>query len=66
VARKDPHAVALGKKRWTKTGDDPRVIGSLGGIAARGKSGGPRKEGPRCPCGAMTLKRALARGHKCA
>lgn len=32
----------------------------------RSGSGRPQKLGvPRCKCGAMTLKRALARGHKC-
>lgn len=25
----------------------------------------PRSDAPRCNCGAMTLKRATARGHKC-
>ncbi len=28
-------------------------------------SGRPLTDPPRCPCGAMTLKRAKARGHKC-
>ena len=50
-------ASELGRRRWTSTGDDPREIGKLGGR--------PRSKGPRCPCGAMTLKRARARGHKC-
>jgi len=27
--------------------------------------GRPRSNAPRCACGAMTLKRALARGHHC-
>ena len=27
--------------------------------------GRPRSKAPRCPCGAMTRKRARARGHKC-
>ena len=27
--------------------------------------GRPRTDAERCACGAMTLKRALARGHKC-
>lgn len=62
--KKDPAAVALGRKRWTSTGDDPVVVGTLG--AKYGKLGGrPRKKGPRCPCGAMTAKRAKARSHKC-
>ena len=31
-----------------------------------GSARGPRDAtAPRCPCGAMTLKRADARGHKC-
>lgn len=28
--------------------------------------GRPRKPGPRCECGEMTLARAKARAHKCA
>lgn len=28
-------------------------------------SGKPRSDKPRCKCGAMTAKRAVARGHKC-
>ena len=27
--------------------------------------GGPRSDKPRCACGAMTLTRALTRGHDC-
>jgi hypothetical protein len=27
--------------------------------------GRPRSDQPRCPCGAMTLRRAIARGHRC-
>lgn len=27
--------------------------------------GKPRSTSPRCPCGAMTAKRAKARGHRC-
>jgi hypothetical protein len=29
------------------------------------KGGRPLSDGPRCPCGEMTLARAKARGHKC-
>lgn len=29
------------------------------------KGGRPRTKAPRCPCEAMTRKRALARGHRC-
>ena len=50
-------ASELGRRRWTSTGDDPRKIGKLGGR--------PRSKAERCGCGAMTLKRAKARGHKC-
>jgi hypothetical protein len=31
-----------------------------------GREGGrPRSDEPRCACGEMTLKRAIARAHKC-
>lgn len=29
------------------------------------KGGAPRSRKRRCPCGDMTLRRAIARGHKC-
>ncbi len=32
----------------------------------RPEGGRPRSNAPGCPCGGMTLKCALARGHKCA
>jgi hypothetical protein len=52
---------ALAHLRWANATeaerDQPRQAGLLGGR--------PRKRGPRCPCGAMTLKRAKARGHRC-
>lgn len=32
---------------------------------ARPGAGRPRSDAPRCPCGAMTAKRAAARAHKC-
>lgn len=32
---------------------------------AGGKNGGRKAKGPRCACGAMSAKRALARGHRC-
>lgn len=51
------------------------VNGRSGGVsrtpdkvrAARenGQKGGRPKSFPRCPCGAMTLKRARARHHHC-
>lgn len=50
-------ASELGRRRWTSTGDDPREVGKLGGR--------PRSKAKRCLCGAMTLKRAKARGHRC-
>lgn len=55
----------FGKRRWKTTGDDPTVVGRLGGLAARGHSGRPRSKGKRCPCGEMTATRARSRGHKC-
>jgi hypothetical protein len=59
---KNPAAVALGRLRAAK--GDLAAVGSLGGLAARGK---PRKRqpAPRCACGKMTLARAEKRGHKC-
>lgn len=59
---KNPAAVALGRLRAAK--GDLAAVGSLGGLAARGK---PRKRqsAPRCACGKMTLARAEKRNHKC-
>jgi len=59
---KNPAAVALGRLRAAK--GDLAAVGSLGGLAARGK---PRKRQPveRCPCGKMTAARAEKRNHKC-
>lgn len=35
-------------------------------VKAGGRNGGrPRSAVPRCTCGVMTLKRALARAHHC-
>lgn len=50
----------LARLRWSKPDadrDQPRKIGKLGGR--------PRTA-PRCPCGAMTVDRAMKRNHKCA
>jgi hypothetical protein len=47
---KNPAAVALQALRKTKTG---------------GRNGGRPKTAQRCPCGAMTLKRAEQRNHRC-
>lgn len=30
-----------------------------------GRTGGRPRTAPRCPCGAMTIKRAALRGHRC-
>lgn len=44
-----------------------RLLNSLRKTRSGGHNGGrPRSGAPRCACGEMTLKRALARGHKCA
>ena len=56
-------AAALAALRWetTKTTEAhsqaARENGKLGGR--------PRSKQKRCACGAMTLKRAIARGHHC-
>lgn len=55
-------ASQMGHKRWKGISAEDRTkyateVGKLGGR--------PRKSGPRCPCGEMTLKRAMARCHKC-
>lgn len=44
------------------------LVGKLNASLRRkpGRKGGrPRTEAKRCPCGAMTAKRAAARGHRC-
>ena len=38
---------------------------ALSAARKRWAGGRPRSDAPRCPCGAMTLKRAKARAHKC-
>jgi hypothetical protein len=59
---KNEAAVALGRLRAAK--GDLASVGSLGGLAARGK---PRKRQPveRCECGKMSKARAEKRNHKC-
>lgn len=42
----------------------PKEIGTLYAGLRKTKGGGVRQS-ERCPCGAMTLARAAARGHKC-
>lgn len=49
---------------------DPRTLWKEGAraLAAKRKTfsaGRPRTDAPRCPCGAMTAKRAAARKHRC-
>jgi hypothetical protein len=51
--KKNPHAVALGR------------MGGLNSGGQRPGAGRPRSDAPRCACGAMTIKWAKARGHKC-
>jgi hypothetical protein len=53
TTKKDPHAVALGRK------------GGLNSGGPREGAGRPRSAAPRCICGAMTLKCAEARRHRC-
>lgn len=38
---------------------------AAGRLSMRGDAGRKRSDAPRCPCGAMTLKRAEARKHRC-
>ena len=48
--------------------DQPLTRSEVAAMLATGQpgSGGrPRKRGPRCPCGANTLRRAKARGFEC-
>ena len=55
----------LARARWAKPewkskkkrAEFARFVGS--------HSGGRPPKGPRCPCGAMSAKRAKERGHKC-
>ena len=46
------------------TSDQARALASLRKTHGAG-TGRPRKKN-RCPCGAMTARRAKARGHHCA
>jgi hypothetical protein len=59
---KNEAAVALGRLRAAK--GDLAAVGSLGGLAARGK---PRKRQPveKCACGKMSKARAFKRNHVC-
>ena len=49
MKKKNPHAVALGRK------------GGLNSGGPRPGAGRPRK----CPCGAMNVKQAAAQNHQC-
>lgn len=43
-----------------------RALSAMRRTKSGGRNGGrKRSDAPRCPCGAMTAKRATARGHKC-
>lgn len=71
--RRDAMADAILKNFRKNVRDYLVAIGTKGGSrkskaktkAARANASKPRSKAPRCPCGAMTLKRANARGHKC-
>lgn len=58
-------ARALVKARWAKT--KPEERSELAAWLNRQRTTEMRRdpEKPRCPCGAMTAKRAKARAHKC-
>jgi hypothetical protein len=49
----------MAKERWRKTNKEKRVQ-IMRQVAAGGVDAKPK---PRCPCGVMTLKRGLSRGH---
>jgi hypothetical protein len=42
-----------------------RAMNAARKIHAGGRPQGTYSDKPRCKCGAMTLKRARARGHRC-
>ena len=54
-----------GQEFELEPGQAREVYASIGGQLARGLSGRPISNAPRCACGAMTLRRAQARGHRC-
>ncbi|HEX4545748.1 MAG TPA: hypothetical protein VH110_05270 [Candidatus Acidoferrum sp.] len=71
---KNPAAQALVALRWAKTTPEERrafaarmaEAGWKGANRARRlKTAGRPRTADRCPCGAMTRKRARARGHRC-
>ena len=48
--------------------EEPQIRSLLGRISSalgRERSGRPRLDVPRCPCGAYTAATAAKRGHKC-
>lgn len=58
-------ARALVKARWAKTKPEERSAVATWLNAQRPAEDRRDPEKPRCPCGAMTAKRAAARRHKC-
>jgi len=63
IVQRQSEPIAPGS-RWTR-----KMISDAGRAAQalRKTQGGgrPRSDKPRCPCGAMTAKRAATRRHKC-
>lgn len=55
--KKNPAAVALGKRRAKKLGK--KLMSEIG------KLGGRPKVAERCACGKYTARRAISRRHKC-
>lgn len=53
MKKKNPHAVALGRKGGRNSG------------GKRHGAGRPRTDAPRCACGLMTAKLAAIRKHAC-
>jgi hypothetical protein len=58
-------ARAMVKARWAKTTPEERSAYAVWLNAQRSPES-RRSDKPRCPCGKMTLARALANRHKCA
>lgn len=58
-------ARAMAQARWAKTKPEERSRVATWLNAQRTTENRRDPDKPRCPCGAMTAKRAAARRHKC-
>ena len=57
-----PNETKKPKSRKAMAAEAARLLSAMRKTHGGGR---PRTEGPRCPCGEMTLRRAEARKHKC-